>query len=127
MTYNINDELIEKIHNSSNLVDIVSRYVNLKKTGSNYVGLCPFHSEKTPSFTVSETKQLFHCFGCGEGGDLITFIMKIENLSFIDAVKFLADLLGIPLKERSNVDNKLKLEKDRIYEINKRSSKVLLL
>lgn len=123
MTYNINDELIEKIHNSSNLVDIVSRYVNLKKTGSNYVGLCPFHSEKTPSFTVSETKQLFHCFGCGEGGDLITFIMKIENLSFIDAVKFLADLLGIPLKERSNVDNKLKLEKDRIYEINKEAAR----
>ncbi len=74
------------------LVDLVSRYVQLKKTGSNYVGLCPFHNEKTPSFTVSESKQLFHCFGCGEGGDVISFIMKIENLSFVEAVKFLADM-----------------------------------
>lgn len=122
MTYNINDELIEKIHDSSNLVDIVSRYVRLKKTGSNYVGLCPFHNEKTPSFTVSESKQLFHCFGCGEGGDLINFIMKIENLSFVDAVKFLADLQGIPLEE-SKTDYKLKLEKDILYAINKEAAK----
>ncbi|WP_035143048.1 DNA primase [Schnuerera ultunensis] len=118
MTYKINDELIEKIHDSSDLVDIVSRYVRLKKTGGNYVGLCPFHSEKTPSFTVSESKQLFHCFGCGEGGDLINFVMKIENLSFIDAVKFLADLQGIPLEE-NKIDYKLKLEKDILYAINK--------
>lgn len=122
MTYNINDELIEKIHDSSNLVDIVSRYVQLKKTGSNYVGLCPFHSEKTPSFTVSESKQLFHCFGCGEGGDLITFIMKMEGLSFVEAVKHLADLQGIPLDD-NNIDYKLKLEKDILYSINKEAAK----
>lgn len=123
MTVNITDEVIEKIHDSSNLVDIVSRYVQLKKTGSNYVGLCPFHNEKTPSFTVSESKQLFHCFGCGEGGDLISFIMKIENLSFVEAVKFLADLQGISLGERSKVNDKLKLEKEMIYEINKKAAK----
>ncbi|HSH35349.1 DNA primase [Schnuerera sp.] len=123
MTYKINEELIEKIHDSSNLVDIVSRYLKLKKTGSNYVGLCPFHSEKTPSFTVSESKQLFHCFGCGEGGDLITFIMKIENLSFVEAVKFLADLQGISIEESNKVDDKLNLEKKLIYEINKEAAK----
>lgn len=122
MTYNINDELIEKIHDNSNLVDIVSRYIHLKKTGSNYVGLCPFHSEKTPSFTVSESKQLFHCFGCGEGGDLITFIMKMEGLSFVEAVKHLADLQGIPLDD-NNIDYKLKLEKDILYSINKEAAK----
>lgn len=124
MKASINDELIEKIHESSDLIDIVSSYVKLKRTGSNYVGLCPFHNEKTPSFTVSESKRLFHCFGCGEGGDLITFIMKIENLSFIEAVKFLADLNGISIEEGGNKFNeKEKLEKERIYEINKEAAR----
>ncbi|MBZ2175717.1 DNA primase [Schnuerera sp. xch1] len=124
MAYKINDDLIEKIHESSDLVDIVSRYVQLKKSSNNYVGLCPFHNEKTPSFTVSESKQLFHCFGCGEGGDLITFIMKIENLSFVEAVKFLADLIGISIEEGSNeFDNKIKNEKEKIYKINKEAAR----
>ena len=92
----------------------------MKRTGSNYVGLCPFHNEKTPSFTVSSTKQLFHCFGCGTGGDVITFIMKIENLSFLEAVKYLAELYGIPLEEDDdNVSNQRKLEQEKIYEINR--------
>jgi len=102
MGYKINEELIEKIHDSCDLVDVVSRYVHLKRSGSNFVGLCPFHNEKTPSFTVSDTKQLFHCFGCGAGGDVITFIMKIENLSFIEAVKYLAEMQGIVLEEDNN-------------------------
>ena len=76
MTAYINDEIIDKVKESCDIVDIISTYVHLKKSGSNFVGLCPFHSEKTPSFTVSESKQYFHCFGCGEGGDSITFIMK---------------------------------------------------
>ena len=79
MTTLINDDVIDRVKESSDIVQIVSDYVRLKKTGSNFVGLCPFHSEKTPSFTVSESKQYFHCFGCGEGGDSITFIMKKEN------------------------------------------------
>ena len=82
MAYIINDEVIERIHDEANIVDIVSEYLNLKRSGANFVGLCPFHNEKTPSFTVSETKQFFHCFGCGEGGDVISFVMKMENMSF---------------------------------------------
>lgn len=119
MGYKINEELIEKIHDSCDLVDVVSRYVHLKRSGSNFVGLCPFHNEKTPSFTVSDTKQLFHCFGCGAGGDVITFIMKIENLSFIEAVKYLAEMQGIVLEEDNNGDSQIKAQKQRIYEINR--------
>ena len=119
----IKEETIEKIRNTCDLVDLVSRYLPLKKTGSNYTGLCPFHSEKTPSFTVSDTKQLFHCFGCGQGGDIFTFIMKIENLSFVEAVKFLGDLYGIPIEEGSKTDDKLEAEKKLIYEINREAAR----
>jgi DNA primase len=118
MSIIINDEIIEKIRDSSDLFNLVSEYLPLKRAGSNYIGLCPFHNEKTPSFTVSETKQLFHCFGCGEGGDAISFIMKMENLSFLEAIKFLADKYGIPLEENKNVNEKLVLEKEKIYRIN---------
>lgn len=118
MSYVINDEIIEKIRDTSDIVDIISRYVSLKRSGNNYKGLCPFHKEKTPSFTVSQTKQLFHCFGCGEGGDVISFIMKIENLTFPEAIKYLTDILGIPLEEKK-IDKKLEQDKKTIYEINK--------
>ena len=111
MSYIINDEIIEKIRDTSDIVTIVSRYVSLKRSGSNYMGLCPFHNEKTPSFTVSDTKQLFHCFGCGEGGDVISFIMKIENLTFPEAIEYLADMLGIPLEKKNKTDEKLVQEK----------------
>lgn len=119
----INDDIIEKVNDSSDIVDTVSKYVSLKKTGNNYVGLCPFHNEKTPSFTVSKSKRLFHCFGCGEGGDAISFIMKIENLSFIDAVKFLAKEEGIPLEEGNRIDKELVLKKEKIYDINKEAAR----
>lgn len=119
----INDDIIQKVNDSSDLVDIVSKYLSLKRTGGNYVGLCPFHNEKTPSFTVSKTKQLFHCFGCGEGGDAISFIMKMENLSFIDAVKFLAREQGIPLEEGSSIDKELISQKEKIYEINREAAR----
>lgn len=119
MGYKITEELIEKIHDSCDLVDIVSRYVHLKRSGSNFVGLCPFHNEKTPSFTVSGAKQLFHCFGCGVGGDVITFIMKIENLSFVEAVKYLAELQGIEVEEDNKANLQIRKEKQNIYEINK--------
>lgn len=88
----------EEIRNRVNIVDVVSEYVPLKRSGRNYTGLCPFHSEKTPSFTVSEEKQIFHCFGCGAGGDVFSFVMKHENLSFYEALKTLARRLGIELK-----------------------------
>lgn len=122
MSYFIDDNIIEKIKDSSNIVDIVSDYIRLKKTGSNYVGLCPFHNERTPSFTVSDTKQFFHCFGCGESGDSIGFIMKKENLDFPEAVKFLADKLGIVIEE-GNKDDKYLEGKNRAYEINKEAAR----
>jgi DNA primase len=123
MSIIVNDEIIEKVCDSNDLVSIVSEYLPLKKTGNNYIGLCPFHNEKTPSFSVSQSKQLFHCFGCGEGGDVISFIMKIENLSFVEAVKFLADRQGIPLEENKKIDKKLESEKEKIYKINKEAAR----
>lgn len=123
MGYKINEELIEKIRDSIDIVDLISRYVNLKRTGSNYVGLCPFHNEKTPSFTVSQDKNLFHCFGCGEGGDLISFVMKKENLSFVDSIKLLADMYNIPIETYDDgYDSKLKEERERMYKINREAA-----
>ena len=123
MTININDETIEKVRETSDIVSIVTDYVPLKRSGANYVGLCPFHNEKTPSFTVSDTKQFFHCFGCGEGGDAITFIMKMENLSFPEAVKFLADKFGITIKEEGPKNEKITQERNKGYEINREAAR----
>ena len=89
---------IREIEQRVNIVDVVSQYVRLKKKGKNYFGLCPFHNEKTPSFSVSPEKNIYHCFGCGKGGNAINFIMEHEKLSFIDAVKQLAKQYGIPLE-----------------------------
>src|SRR6056297_1998109 len=89
---------IQEIEQRVNIVDVVSQYVRLKKKGKNYFGLCPFHSEKTPSFSVSPEKNIYHCFGCGKGGNAINFIMEHEKLSFIDAVKQLANRYGIQLE-----------------------------
>jgi DNA primase len=122
MTY-INDEIIEKVKESIDIVNIISDYIHLKRSGSNYIGLCPFHNEKTPSFTVSDTKQIFHCFGCGEGGDAVSFIMKMENLDFPDAIKFLADKLGIEIEVTSKIDSNYKDEKAKTYEINKEAAR----
>lgn len=122
MTLYISDEIIQKVKEDSDIVNIISEYIQLKKTGSNYVGLCPFHNEKTPSFTVSETKQYYHCFGCGEGGDIVTFIMKKESLEFIDAVKFLADKLGIEIEDSKTSVN-AKDDKNKTYEINKEAAR----
>ncbi len=90
---------IDEVLNRSDIVDIASSYVTLKRNGADYVGLCPFHREKTPSFHISSDKQLFYCFGCGSGGNIIDFIMKIENLDFVDTIKFLAERAGITLEE----------------------------
>jgi DNA primase len=90
--------LLDRIRSSVNLVDLISGYARLRKQGQNFVGLCPFHQEKTPSFSVSETKQIFKCFGCGAGGDAFGFIQQIEHLSFPEAVEFLARRSGIPIE-----------------------------
>lgn len=123
MTIYINDDIIEKVRETGDIVNIVSDYVPLKKSGANYVGLCPFHNEKTPSFTVSDTRQFFHCFGCGEGGDALTFIMKMENLQFPEAVKFLADKMGITIEEERPKNEKLAHERNKGYEINREAAR----
>lgn len=119
----IKEEDIEIIRDSANIVDIVSDYLPLKRSGANFVGLCPFHNEKTPSFTVSDTKQFFHCFGCGAGGDVVSFIMKKENLDFPDALKFLADKLGIAIEEKMPEDKKVLDERIKAYEINREAAR----
>jgi len=93
------EEVIEEVRTRNDIVDIVSQYVNLKKKGANYFGLCPFHNEKSPSFSVSPGKQMYYCFGCGAGGNVITFVMEYENYTFVEAVKMLADRAGIALPE----------------------------
>lgn len=113
----ISDDMINQIKENSDIVDIISEYVDLKKAGSSFKGLCPFHNEKTPSFTVDRKKQLFHCFGCGAGGDVVSFIMQKEGLSYPDSLKYLAQKAGINLvfNESPGMSEKRK----RLYEINK--------
>lgn len=116
------DELISEIVNANDIVSLVSSYVSLKKSGSGYMGCCPFHREKTPSFHVSSDKQLYHCFGCGAGGSVIQFVMAAENLDFPDAIKLLAERAGISLPEmghsKDEADEFYK-RKRRIYEMNR--------
>ncbi|MBE7051190.1 MAG: DNA primase [Ruminococcaceae bacterium] len=115
--------LIREVAEKNDIYDVVSRSVSLKKTGSSYIGLCPFHNEKTPSFSVSPRRGIFKCFGCGEGGDVIGFVMKNENLSFYDAVAKLASNAGIQLpeikKEEVDRDRKRKEKSELLYAINK--------
>lgn len=88
------DELIEEIRSGNDIVDVISGYVRLTKKGSTYFGLCPFHNEKTPSFSVSPNKQMYYCFGCGAGGNVITFLMEYENYTFPEALEVLANRIG---------------------------------
>lgn len=114
--------LIREVADKNDIRDVISQYVTLKKAGSSYVGLCPFHNEKTPSFSVSPQKGIFHCFGCGEGGNVIHFLMKIENMPFIEAVEKLAERAGITLPKPDEKDTarhaQLARERDTIYEMN---------
>ena len=84
------EELIEEVRSRNDIVDVISGYVRLQKKGSSYFGLCPFHNEKSPSFSVSRQKQMYYCFGCGAGGNVFTFLMEYENFSFVEAMKYLA-------------------------------------
>ncbi|HET7657947.1 MAG TPA: DNA primase, partial [Bacillales bacterium] len=99
MANRIPEETIEKIRNTVDIVDLVSEYVQLKKQGRSYVGLCPFHDEKTPSFSVSPDKQIYHCFGCGNGGNAFTFLMEMEGYEFLEAVKHLADKVHVEVPD----------------------------
>ena len=114
-------DLIEEVVSRNDIVDVISGYIKLKKNGSSYVGLCPFHNEKSPSFSVSQSRQLYHCFGCGVGGNVITFVMEYENFTFLEAVKSLADRVGMELPEIS-YSQKEQQERDlktKLLEINK--------
>ena len=113
------DELLDEIKSKNDIVDIVSQYVVLKRSGRNFFGLCPFHKEKSPSFSVSPDKQIFHCFGCGVGGNVFHFISKIENVNFKESVELLAGRAGIELPTSDNAeDDKLARLKSRVYEVN---------
>ena len=114
-------DVIEEVLNKTDIVDLVSSYVKLKRSGSSYMGLCPFHNEKSPSFSVSGPKQLFHCFGCGKGGNAITFVMEYENYTFLEAVDMLAAKAGVSLPEQkySRQDRIDKDIKTKLLEINK--------
>lgn len=112
----ISEDVIQKVKEANDIVDIISESVKLKRAGRNYSGLCPFHHEKTPSFSVSSDKQIYKCFGCGEAGNVITFVMKTKNLTFPEALKILADKANIDLELDNDRDNKNSFEK--LYKLN---------
>ena len=119
------EEIVEEVRSKNDIVDIVSGYVRLTKKGSTYFGLCPFHNEKTGSFSVSPSKQIFHCFGCGAGGNVFTFLMKLENATFKEAIETLADRAGVKLPEIELTAEQKKQagEKAVLLEINKEAAK----
>jgi len=117
------DSFLRELSDRNEISEVVSEYVRLtKRSGSNLFGLCPFHSEKTPSFAVSPEKQIYHCFGCGKGGSVINFIMEIENLSFADAVRFLARRAGMQVPEDGE-DPRLRDKRDRMLNLNREAAR----
>jgi len=121
---NYSNELIERIKDSNNIVDVIGQYVTLKRKGTTYFGLCPFHREKTPSFAVSETKQVYHCFGCHSGGTVIQFLQNIENISFREALEILAERarIELPKVQDTYYDIKQEKKKEMAYKINEMAS-----
>ena len=114
----ISESKIEEIRNSISIVDLISEYVQLRKRGKNYIGLCPFHSEKTPSFTVSEDKQLYHCFGCHNGGNIFKFLMEYKKISFVESIQELAEQLGIEISSDDGGYTERQSEQEIFYDIN---------
>jgi DNA primase len=110
-------EVIDRIKHTASIVEIASQYTTMRLRGKKHVGLCPFHSEKTPSFTVDEEKQLFHCFGCGIGGDIFTLVMEKENLSFPEAIRYLAEKYNIPLPEKKSFSPQMQKLEEKLYKI----------
>ena len=113
------EEIIEEVRQNNDIVDVISQYVHLTRKGRNYFGLCPFHNEKSPSFSVSPDRQIFHCFGCGVGGNVYTFLMKIEGISFLEALETLAERANIQLpKLENNADSYKEQLKAKVYKVN---------
>ncbi len=119
------EEIIAEVQQRNDIVDVISQYVHLQKKGNNYTCCCPFHNEKTPSFSVNQARQMYKCFGCGEGGSVITFLQKYENYTFPEAIKYLADRAGVELPEDTNsAANKAKeSRRARLLEVNKEAAK----
>lgn len=114
----ISQEVIEKIKEQNDIIDIISENVRLKKSGKNYTGLCPFHNDKSPSFSVSAEKQIYKCFSCGEAGNVFTFIMKYKKFTFIEAAKYLADKANITLQTEGKENNEISRKKELLFKIN---------
>lgn len=119
----IPEEIIEKIKENNDIVELIQEKVNLKRTGANYTGLCPFHSEKTPSFSVSRQKQIYKCFGCGEGGNVFTFLMKTQNLTFEEAVRLLAGRAGIEIPEENGEETGERRAREIMENINRTAAR----
>ena len=119
------EEIVEEVRSRNNIVDLIGSYVKLTKRGGSYVGLCPFHNERTPSFHVSADKQMYYCFGCGEGGNIFTFLMKYENQSFPEAIRTLADRAGVtlPEEELNAQQKKERSKRQQLLEVNKEAAK----
>lgn len=119
------EEIVEEVRSSNDIVDVIGSYVRLQKKGGSYMGLCPFHNEKSPSFAVSQTKQMYHCFGCGVGGNVFTFLMEYENFTFAESLKFLAERAGIRLPEREQTDEERRTAdiKSRLLDVHKDAAK----
>ncbi len=122
MVNKISDEFIEELRMKNDVLSVISPYVELKKRGRTYVGLCPFHNEKTPSFTVYPDTQSFYCFGCGAGGEIVNFTRRIENIDFVEAVKLLADKCGMAMPE-DGFDDSLIQKRRRIYDMNREAAR----
>ena len=119
----IPEEFIQELKYHSDIVDVVSSYVQLRHRGKTHSGLCPFHSEKTPSFHVYPDSQSFYCFGCGAGGDVVTFIRRIENLEYVEALRFLAQRAGLAMPEDVRDDGSARM-KTRVLEINRETARI---
>ena len=119
------EEVVEEVRMKNDIVDVISGYVHLQKKGANHFGLCPFHNEKSPSFSVSGSKQMFHCFGCGTGGNVFTFLMEYENCSFVEAVRLLADRAGVSLPEADASEEARKREgrRARLLQVSREAAK----
>ena len=114
----IPEETIEEIRTSASIVDFISGYVQLRKRGKNYIGLCPFHQEKTPSFTVSDEKQIFHCFGCHAGGNIFKFLMDYKSISFVESVQEVGEYLGITINYEQNEFTSIQNDQEEYYDLN---------
>lgn len=119
------EELVEEVRQRNEIVEVISSYIKLQKRGNNHMGLCPFHNEKSPSFSVNQARQMYHCFGCGVGGNVFTFIMEYENFTFLEAMKYLADRAGVnlPTQEYSEEAKKQADFRSKLLEINKKAAK----